>query len=184
MVVGWNDIFKGLKTHWLIPSLTPVLSIHVHITFSLLHSLAFFCILMSLSTYIEGRRRRGQQDEMAGWHHWLNGHEFEQIREDRKGLTEAWCAAVHGVTELYRLSDWTTTYIFVNSILFHENYSNIFLLNLCLLPLLPICLRWTDFISPHSWLWLQSEPRKKSLIKSQDHNKSILPSRWWLMSDM
>ena len=26
----------------------------------------------------EGRRRRGQtEDEMAGWHHWLNGHEFE-----------------------------------------------------------------------------------------------------------
>ena len=26
---------------------------------------------------IEGRRRRGQQDEMAGWHHQLDGHEFE-----------------------------------------------------------------------------------------------------------
>ena len=26
---------------------------------------------------IEGRRRRGRQDEMAGWHHRLNGHEFE-----------------------------------------------------------------------------------------------------------
>ena len=25
---------------------------------------------------IEGRRRRGQQDEMVGWHHQL-GHEFE-----------------------------------------------------------------------------------------------------------
>ena len=26
---------------------------------------------------IEGRRRRGQQeDEMIGWHHRLNGHEF------------------------------------------------------------------------------------------------------------
>ena len=24
----------------------------------------------------EGRRRRGRQDEMVGWHHWLNGHEF------------------------------------------------------------------------------------------------------------
>ena len=23
-----------------------------------------------------GRRRRGQQDEMAGWHHRLDGHEF------------------------------------------------------------------------------------------------------------
>ena len=27
---------------------------------------------------IEGRRRRGRQDEKVGWHHRLNGHEFEQ----------------------------------------------------------------------------------------------------------
>ena len=25
---------------------------------------------------IEGRRRRGRQDEIAGWHHWLDGCEF------------------------------------------------------------------------------------------------------------
>ena len=27
----------------------------------------------------EGRRRRGQQRMRVGWHHRLNGHEFEQI---------------------------------------------------------------------------------------------------------
>ena len=27
---------------------------------------------------IEGGRRRGQQDEMVGWHHRLDGHEFEK----------------------------------------------------------------------------------------------------------
>ena len=46
---------------------------------------------------IEGRRRRGRQDEMVGWHHRLDEHEFEQapgVGDDR----EAWCAAVHGVT--------------------------------------------------------------------------------------
>ena len=26
---------------------------------------------------IKGRRRKGRQDEMVGWHHRLNGHEFE-----------------------------------------------------------------------------------------------------------
>ena len=26
---------------------------------------------------IEGRRRKGQRDEMVGWHHQLNGHESE-----------------------------------------------------------------------------------------------------------
>ena len=31
---------------------------------------------------IEGRRRRGEtKDEMVGWHHRLNGHEFEQTME-------------------------------------------------------------------------------------------------------
>ena len=32
-------------------------------------------ILMLRKT--EGRRGRGSQDEMVGWHHWLNGHDFE-----------------------------------------------------------------------------------------------------------
>ena len=27
---------------------------------------------------IKGRRRRGWQRRMVGWHHWLNGHEFEK----------------------------------------------------------------------------------------------------------
>ena len=45
------------------------------------------------------------EDEMVGWHHRLDGHEFEQalgVGEDR----EAWRAAVHGVTKSRtRLSD-------------------------------------------------------------------------------
>ena len=38
------------------------------------------------------------EDEMAGWHHWLDGHEFGKLQElvmDR----EAWHAAIHGVAE-------------------------------------------------------------------------------------
>ena len=34
---------------------------------------------------MEGRRRRGWQDKMVGWHHRLNGHEFEQTLRDSEG---------------------------------------------------------------------------------------------------
>ena len=53
---------------------------------------------------IEGRRR-GCQDEMVGWHHQLDGHEFEQILEDGKGQGSL-TSAVHGVTKSQiKLSD-------------------------------------------------------------------------------
>ena len=46
---------------------------------------------------IEGRQRRGRQDEMVGWHHQLNEHEFEQFQEIMG--REAWSAAVHEVAK-------------------------------------------------------------------------------------
>ena len=48
------------------------------------------------------------EDEMVGWHHRLDGHEFEQAREfmmDR----EAWHAAVHGIVK-----SWTQLKIELN----------------------------------------------------------------------
>ena len=42
---------------------------------------------------------------MDGWHHRLDGHEFEQVPEIGEGQ-EAWHTAVHGVTKSQtRLSD-------------------------------------------------------------------------------
>ena len=47
------------------------------------------------------------EDEIVGWLHWLNGHEFEQLLEMGKDR-EAWRAAVPGVAKSQtRLSDWT-----------------------------------------------------------------------------
>ena len=51
--------------------------------------------------------KRTTEDEMARWHHWLNGRELSELRElvmDR----EAWHAAIHGVAKSWtRLSNWT-----------------------------------------------------------------------------
>ena len=43
------------------------------------------------------------EDEMVGWHHQLNEHEFEQAPGDGEGQ-EARCAAVHGVTKTQAFS--------------------------------------------------------------------------------
>ena len=38
------------------------------------------------------------EDKMVGWHHQLNGYEFEQALGVSDGK-ETWCAAVHGVAK-------------------------------------------------------------------------------------
>ena len=55
-----------------------------------------------------GQEEQGMtEDEMAGWHHWLDGRESEWTQgagDGQGGL----CAAIHGVAKSRtRLSDWT-----------------------------------------------------------------------------
>ena len=69
--------------------------------------LQYFCHLMrtddSLEKFlmlgkIEEKEKRVSEDEMAGWYHRLNGHEFGST----SGLVmdrEAWHAAIHGVAK-------------------------------------------------------------------------------------
>ena len=42
---------------------------------------------------IEGKRRRRRQDEMVGWHHWLNEHEFDQTLGDGEGQGSLECCS-------------------------------------------------------------------------------------------
>ena len=61
-----------------------------------------------------GQEEKGtREDEMAGWHHWLDGRsELQELVIDR----EAWRAAIHGVTKSRtRLSDWSDL-IFIFSV--------------------------------------------------------------------
>ena len=65
-----------------------------------------------------GQEEKGMtEDEMAGWHHWLNGRESEWTDSMDVGVSElqelvmdreAWHAAIHGVEKSRtQLSDWT-----------------------------------------------------------------------------
>ena len=50
---------------------------------------------------IEGRRRRVQtEDEMVGWHHRLDRHEFEQARGDGEGQGSLASCSLWGCKEL------------------------------------------------------------------------------------
>ena len=50
-------------------------------------------IIPDLSLSFKYSSRPATEDEMVGWHHRLNGQEFEQT----PGHSEAWCAVVHEV---------------------------------------------------------------------------------------
>ena len=49
---------------------------------------------------IDGRRRRGQtEEEMVGWYHWVNWHEFEQTPGNSEGQGSLACCSPWGCKE-------------------------------------------------------------------------------------
>ena len=77
---------------------------------------------------IEGRRRRAWQDEMNGWHHWLDGHEFEQFPGVGDGQGSLVCCSPWGCKELDTTEwlNWTelTFYVAHNiSLFFFYNWA-------------------------------------------------------------
>ena len=70
----------------------------------------------------KSKKRRGQQeDEMVGWHHRFNGHEFEKTLGDCEGQESLVCCSPGGllVSLSLNFSLWKTPQIYLqNSILF------------------------------------------------------------------
>ena len=66
------------------------------------------------------------EDEIVEWHHWLNGHEFEQIQGVGDGQGSL-LAAVHGVAKsLTQLSKWTTATTSVFNLHIDKTCSHVF----------------------------------------------------------
>ena len=55
----------------------------------------------------EGRQEEKgtREDKMVGWHHWLNGHEFEQALEDSNGQGSLACCSSWVYKEL-DIAEW------------------------------------------------------------------------------
>ena len=58
---------------------------------------------------IEGRKKRGTEDEMAEWDHWLDGHEFEQTSGVGEGQGSLACYSPwdHKELDMTERLDWT-----------------------------------------------------------------------------
>ena len=58
---------------------------------------------------IEGRRRRGWQNQMVGWHYWLDGHKFEQAPRVGDGQGSLGCCSPWGRKESDTTERWNWT---------------------------------------------------------------------------
>ena len=56
-----------------------------------------------------GQKKGTTEDEMVGWHHWLNGHEFEQTPGGSEGQGSLVCCNPWVAKSWALSSDWTTT---------------------------------------------------------------------------
>ena len=64
---------------------------------------------------IEGRRRRVREDEVVGWHHWLNGHEFAWTPGVGDGQRNLVCCDSWGCKEsdTTKRLNWTDIYMYI-----------------------------------------------------------------------
>ena len=73
---------------------------------------------------IEGSRRRGWQDEMVGWHHWLNRHESEQASGvgDGQGSLASCRPWSHKESDMIEPLNWTDPVEGVGGLWWNRSY--------------------------------------------------------------
>ena len=57
-------------------------------------------LMLVFSNEWKQEEKEETEDEMVGWHHWLNGHEFEQTPGDGEGPRSLVCCSPRGCKEL------------------------------------------------------------------------------------
>ena len=82
------------------------------------------------------------ENELVGWHHWLNGHEFDQTLEDEVQGSLV-CCCPWGCKEL-DTTEWLNTnssmrWLYIMSLNIYKNYENVLLLNVILVSLFSSC---------------------------------------------
>ena len=65
-----------------------------------------------------GQKKGTTEDEMVGWHHWLNEHEFEKTLGVADGQGCLACCSPWGRKELHTTEwlNWTDTYMFLHGL--------------------------------------------------------------------
>ena len=85
---------------------------------------------------LKAGEERNNKDEMIGWHHWLDGHEFEQALgvDNGQGSLEYWGPCGHKESDMTDQLNWTETAHKVRWILTYvytwENITSIKIMNL------------------------------------------------------
>ena len=143
----------------------------------------------------EKLRAKGEQgvteDEMVGWHHWLNGHEFEQTQKDSDGQGSLVCCSSWGCRVGHNLSDWTTRTIGNNSynvnslkirtmsLLFTVIYTVSWIVSYSLNDfIIDLVYQWFSKCGPQTPLWGQKEFHCNTVDICLFHSHSRVNVQW------